>query len=340
MAKRVKSTDIDSDNESKKVSDLLDDDDGDTTTQTSNTPQEDDSENSNVLDAFSPNNLYKDFQNTKLFKKAQDLNAEYDRRHEEAFDIFYARGYEEPPEPDEERVEYFTNDNGEVLLDEDGSPLVSYVEPEVLSKWRCEYYYPPEIQARLFRAIVFYAILLIFAIAAGFSYGFIFIFAALVLLVLLSCAGRLYRFAFNFRPIPDIPFITPTSVHMYALDQWNLKHAQKEAQGDKSASYGGAKPSEVEYVTPVNVVIDGVESPATILARWMNGVQKWDEEDLSEASNGRLQVFVVKLLLTDDPEPWHDSGTIDALSEATHADNSDWINAVKAFDKAKEKEDS
>ena len=90
---------------------------------------------------------------------------------------------------------------------------------------------------------------------------------------------------------------------------------------------------------PVNDVVDGNSSPATILTRWMNNVASMTIGDFIDESDGKLNNLTMTMLLTDNSGAWADDDILDIVSQITQSHPQQWREAYEAWDNAKQLEE-
>ena len=97
--------------------------------------------------------------------------------------------------------------------------------------------------------------------------------------------------------------------------------------------------SSITFVEPVNDVVDGNSSPATILTRWMNNVASMTTGDFIDESDGKLNNLTMTMLLTDNSGAWADDDILDIVSQITQSHPQQWRDAYEAWDNAKQLEE-
>lgn len=243
-----------------------------------------------------------------------------------AVNVFSARGYDQPEIPeDTEGILYAVDSDGDVEYDADDNPIILYVPPTVLSRWRCDYHLQPWRKARLARHMLLCVLLFMITLASLLTTTIVtytaVLAAVLLMALLINMAFRYGGIAVYGRPMPPIPFLSNLRLPTRQLaESYERVLAESEADG-------------TVYVTPVKRYAgeNEVPSPATILTRWMNGVAEWTSGDLIENSGGLLDSFRVKLLLADDEAAWTDEDTLDALARVTGSSTDQWTDAWQAY---------
>lgn len=265
------------------------------------------------------------YQESSLGKTLDRANSKYDESMSGFLGPYKAEYYEEPPEPPEENVLVVTDENGEVVLDEDGNPIVGKIIPQVKGTWNCEYFYQPWYKARLYRAIFVLFVFLLISVALFFSpidKIATTILLALVAYLTINCIFRYYNLAIFGKPMPLIPFLSNLRIVQEEVEEKEEYDSYEELVEDSQDS--------PKTVDEVENIVNGYPSPATYLTRWMNAYG-WTIEDLVEESGGEIDRYRANLLIEDDEKVWKDEETIFSLSKTTGSKPSDWRNALEGW---------
>lgn len=245
------------------------------------------------------------------------------------FSVFFAESYPEPPTPPEENVYS--------VLDENNNVVGTRVKPTMISPWKCEYYYTPQRQARIARHIGLASIAVVISIVTYFNNTDAAISAiptfVVFSIILINEVFRKNGWAVWKYPMPEIPFLSQWKYEDFLRDIGNNIREGQETDDDAQEEYNEyVENNYVEYVTPVEKYNDdGKPSPATILTRWMNGTAHVDIDDIIEQSQGSLDKFSMKMLLSDNEMAWTDEDIVDKISQVTGSHPQQWEQAWKEY---------
>lgn len=225
-----------------------------------------------------------------------------------------------------------------IKFDDDGNPSIT---PIVDAPWKCRYFYSPYHKARLARHSGYAIFMMIAGAGSAFQQAAGGISAVvLAFLLLINFQFRYRDIALYKIPMPSIPILSDIDFGE-AFRSLMEEDEDRDEDDEDAEEYKeiAEQESSITFVEPVNDVVDGNSSPATILTRWMNNVASMTTGDFIDESDGKLNNLTMTMLLTDNSGVWADDDILDIVSQITQSHPQQWREAYEAWDNAKQPEE-